>query len=88
MNQSEQINTLIYKLNSIFRDVFDDDNLQISTTTEAADVAGWDSLAHIRLIVSIERALNVRFTADEISVLENVGDLIKLIIIKVPNIGK
>jgi len=74
---------LIFKqLTEIFKDVFDDDSLEVESMTTAEDVDGWDSLAHIRLVVSIEKAFSIRFTASEISKLENVGDLVELIILK------
>jgi acyl carrier protein len=63
----------------IFRDVFDDDALTIGPETTAADVEGWDSLAHIRLIVSVERSFGIKFTAAEVGALENVGDFVALI---------
>lgn len=69
-------------LQPIFQEVFDDDDLIIELTTAAKDVDGWDSLAHIRLIVAIERALDMRFSASEISDLENVGEMCELIISK------
>jgi acyl carrier protein len=56
--------------------------LIIELTTAAKDVDGWDSLAHIRLVVAIERALDMRFSASEISDLENVGEMCELIISK------
>jgi hypothetical protein len=39
---------------SIFRDVFDDDELTLGATTTADDIDGWDSLAHIRVSNTIE----------------------------------
>ena len=65
-------------------EVFDDDDLTISSSTAAADVDGWDSLAHIRLVVAIERAFDLRFSASEISELKNVGEMCELIISKSP----
>ena len=73
---------VLKELKGIFKDVFDDDNLEVEPLTTAEDVDGWDSLAHIRLVVSIEKAFSMRFTASEISELENVGDLVELIILK------
>lgn len=75
-------NTTIQQLVPIFQDVFDDDSLSILATTTADDVDGWDSLAHIRLIVSIEKVFSMRFSAAEISTLENVGDMANLILKK------
>ena len=70
------------KLIPIFRNVFDDDELIINETTKAEDIDEWDSLAHIRLIISIEKVFELRFTTDEISNLANVGDTVKLIMKK------
>ena len=70
---------LLDRLTPIFRDVLDDDALVITLSTTADDVDGWDSLAHIRLVVSIEQAFGLRFSAAEVSALENVGDLMALI---------
>ena len=67
-------------LNPIFRDVFDDDELVIKANTIAKDIDGWDSLTHIRLVISIEKAFDLRFTAAEISALKNVGEMVELIV--------
>lgn len=81
-DQLQNQTRIIEKLTPIFRDVLDNDDLVITPTTQAADVDGWDSLAHIQLVVSIEKALGMRFTAQEVSSLENVGDLTVLILSK------
>ena len=76
---------IIERLTPIFRDVLDDDTLVVNSDTKASDVDGWDSLAHIRLIVSIEKTLAMRFSAQEVSALKNVGDLVALILRKKAN---
>ena len=70
---------IIEKLTPIFHDVFDDDDLVPTPTMKAADVAEWDSLSHIRLIVAVERAWNIKFTVPEITALEDVGQFAELI---------
>lgn len=67
------------KLTAVFRDVFDDDNLEITEATTASDVSGWDSLTHINLIVAAERAFRISFTTKEVKSLANVGDFMRLI---------
>jgi len=67
------------RLTRVFRDVFDDDELQISRQTTAKDVEGWDSLMHVTLVVNVEKAFKVKFTSSEVASLQNVGDLIDLI---------
>jgi acyl carrier protein len=73
-------NTEIYgKLTTIFRDVFDEDNLLLKPDTTADDVDGWDSLTHIRLVLAVSKAFGVKFSASEIGNLKNVGEFVALI---------
>jgi acyl carrier protein len=67
------------RLNQIFQEVFDDDELEISRKTAAKDVEGWDSLMHVRLIVNVEKAFKVKFISAEVASLKNVGELLDLI---------
>ena len=66
-------------LTQLLRDVFDDDRLVAVPELTAMDVNGWDSLAHIRLVVSVERHFKVRFSASEVNNLKNVGEFANLI---------
>jgi acyl carrier protein len=67
------------QLTGIFQDVFDEDSIEVTPELSAKDVDGWDSLAHIRLILTVERAFKIKFSTSEIGKLENVGDLVALI---------
>jgi acyl carrier protein len=67
------------RLAEIFEDVFDDDTIELTPELSAKDVDGWDSLTHIRLLLTIEKAFKVKFSTSEIGKLENVGDLVSLI---------
>lgn len=71
------------KLTEIFRNVFGDDTLEATPTLSAKDVSGWDSLRNIRLMLTIERAYGIRFSATEIGKLQNVGDLAQLVRTKI-----
>jgi acyl carrier protein len=66
------------RLSDIFHSVFDDD-VVVSPQLSADDVDGWDSLTHLRLIISVQKAFGVKFSAAEVGELDNVGDLVKLI---------
>jgi acyl carrier protein len=71
---------LIYsRLAEIFQDVFDDDSISVIPELSAADVDGWDSLTHIRLGLTVEKAFKGKFSTSEIGKLKNVGDLVKLV---------
>jgi len=50
----------------------------LSTTTTAEDVDGWDSLAHARLIMSLEDKLSIRFPGEKLFDLGCIGDLVSL----------
>ena len=70
---------LFRSLAQIFEDVFDEDSIEITPELSAKDVDGWDSLTHIRLILTIEKAFKIKFSTSEIGKLQNVGDLVTLI---------
>jgi acyl carrier protein len=67
------------RLSGIFHDIFEDDSIVVTPTLSARDVDGWDSLTHIRLLLTVEKSFKVRFTTTEINKLENVQGLVKLI---------
>jgi acyl carrier protein len=67
------------RLTTIFEDVFDEDSMKLTPELSAKDVDGWDSLTHIRLILTIEKAFKIKFSTSEIGKLENVGGLVSLI---------
>ena len=67
----------------VFRQVFDDPEIVLRDEMTADDVPGWDSLAHINLVVALERRFKIKFATAEISRLkedgQNVGALLALI---------
>jgi len=67
------------RLTDIFHDVFDEESIVVTSELSAKDVDGWDSLTHIRLILTVEKAFKIKFSTSEIGKLENVGDLTALI---------
>lgn len=67
------------KLTPVFREVFDDDTIDVGPDTTAEDIEGWDSVNHIRLVVSIESEFDVRFTVEEMTSASNVGEFVVLI---------
>ena len=71
--------TLRERLEGLFREVFDDDNIILTDETTAHDVSGWDSVTHINLMFSIEQVFGVQFTGNELAEFKNVGELIKFL---------
>ena len=72
-------NEIYERLSSVFRDVFDDESIVVSSQLTASDVPGWDSLTNIRLILTVEKTFGIQFSASEIGKLQNVGDLVSLV---------
>ena len=70
---------ILLQVRDVLRDVLDEDGLQIAPETVASDVDGWDSLNHVRIMISIEKAFKIRFSGAESKRLANVGDLVNLI---------
>lgn len=63
------------QLCEIVRDVIGDENVVLTETTTAQDVEGWDSLAHINIMVAVESQYGVSFTSDELSGFRDLGEL-------------
>jgi acyl carrier protein len=78
MNREE----IFYKVQEVFRDIFDDPDLVINDSTNSNDIDEWDSLNHINLIVAIEKQFKIKFSFAELAGLKNVGAMVDLIIRK------
>lgn len=70
---------IMEKVNEIFRDVFDDEELIITDSTNSDDIEDWDSLEHISLIISMEKEFDMKFDIKEVNKLENVGQMVDMI---------
>ena len=67
------------RLMEIVRDVMDVEDLQYDDKISAADVEGWDSLSHIRLLVAVEKEFHFRFTSHEVNGLKNLGEMLDVV---------
>ena len=70
---------IMEKVNEIFREVFADEDLVITDSTNSDDIEDWDSLEHISLIISMEKEFNLKFDIKEVNKLENVGQMVDMI---------
>ena len=75
MEQAEILN----KLQSIFCDVFDNEDLVITVDTVAEDIEEWDSLSHIQLTKDIEKQFGIKLTAREIMSWDDAGEMVEAI---------
>ena len=75
MNRTE----ILEKLNEVFHDVFDNDDIVVTEQTNANDIEEWDSLIHITLISAVEDEFDVSFDMKTVVSMKNVGDMIDAI---------
>ena len=67
------------RLNEVFRDVFDDESIEVNENTTSADIEDWDSLEHINLIVAVENEFDIKFNMKEVTTMKNVGEMVEII---------
>ena len=72
-------NEIYSRLNEVFRDVFDDEEIVVNEQTTADDIDDWDSLAQISLIAAIEGEFGIRFDMKTALSLKNAGDIARQI---------
>ena len=68
------------KLNEIFRDVFDDDSIEVCDSTTSADIEGWDSLEHINLVLAVEQEFDFKFKMGQVVSMKDVGEMVDIIL--------
>lgn len=68
------------KLNEVFQDVFDDEDITVCDATTAEDVDGWDSLMHITLIGTVEDEFDIKFAMKDVVGMKNVGQMVDIIL--------
>jgi len=63
------------QLTNVFREVFDNETINLWDEMTADDVDEWDSLSHVNLMIAVELAFGIEFTQSEIQNFANVGEL-------------
>ena len=68
------------RLNTVFREVFDDDEIVVSASTTADDIEDWDSLEHINLVAAVEQEFGIKFTMAQVLNMKDVGEMVGIIL--------
>ena len=76
-------NDIFKKLNTIFRNNFDDDDIMLTDVTSSKDIEDWDSLEQINLVVAIQDEFKIKFNIDEVNAMKNVGEMVNFILEKI-----
>ena len=72
---------ILNDLNNIISEITFNTSI-INESSKADNVEGWDSLAHINIILAIEKFYNITFTTSDMLGMANVKELIDIIINK------
>jgi acyl carrier protein len=71
------------KLTTLFREVFMRDDIELKPEMTADDIEGWDSFKQVELIIAAQEAFAIKLSTREIDSLKCVGDLARLVTVKV-----
>ena len=76
------MNDLDYRVRNVFREIFDNDEMEIWDAMAAKDVAGWDSLTQVKLIIALEEEFDIKVTIHDVAHMSCVGDLKQILLTK------
>lgn len=68
------------RLNEVFREVFDDESIEVCDETTSDDIEDWDSLEHINLVDAVEQEFDIKFTMAQVVGMKNVGEMVDVIL--------
>jgi len=68
------------RLNKVFREVFDDDDIIVTEETTADDIEDWDSFEHINLVVAVEDEFSFKIPMGKVVTMKNVGEMADIIL--------
>jgi acyl carrier protein len=63
------------RIRRVFREVFNDGQMEIWDSMSARDIAGWDSLAQVKLLIGLEEEFGVKFSTREVTQLDSVAKI-------------
>ncbi len=68
------------RLNKVFREVFDDDDIVVVDETTSDDIEDWDSFEHINLVVAVEEEFSFKIPMGKVVTMKNVGEMVDIIL--------
>ena len=68
------------RLNEVFREILDDESIELNDETVADDVDGWDSFEHINLIEGVEEEFDFKIPMGKVVSMKNVGEMVDIIL--------
>lgn len=75
----ERDNPILDRVGSVIKRLFRCPDARILPTTVSSDIDGWDSVAHVMVILECEREFGIRFPQDRIYSMSDVGEMCQII---------
>jgi acyl carrier protein len=79
---------VLAEITDVVRQVLEDRTIELTPETEMGDMAGWDSMHHIAILVEAECRFDLVFDLAELDAVPTVGHLVRLIQSKRPRIDR
>ena len=67
------------RLQRVFREVFENEDLMLRDDLTQRNMAEWDSFAHVKLIIALEEEFGVKFTTDQVAQVGSVAAIQSII---------
>ncbi len=77
--KSQKERYILTVLGRIFREVFDNDSMEITYETNSDIIDDWDSVNHVKLVLSIEEEFDIRFEMEDVSYVSNIRKFVEVI---------
>lgn len=68
------------RLTEVFREVFDDDTIELHDETTSEDIDDWDSFEHINLVVAVQDEFSFKIPMGKVVTMKNVGEMVDIIL--------
>jgi acyl carrier protein len=70
---------VLAEITDVVRQVLEDRTIELNPDTAIDDLAGWDSMNHIAILVETECRFDVTFELQDIDAMPTVGHLLRLV---------
>ena len=67
------------QVEQVIRDIVGDEEVSLALNTATSDVEGWDSLANVSIIFSLEEVFGVRLGDEVLAGFDTVGELVAMV---------
>jgi acyl carrier protein len=67
------------KIAEIFSSLFEVNPSELKDSSSSADIAKWDSLQHLNLVLALEEAFGLQLSPDEVESMRSLGEIKRML---------